>query len=106
MTASMESRSYLPPEEPLTRTSTLAIVSMVMGILSWSALPLICGIAAVITGHMARMEIARSAGRITGDGFAVTGLITGYANIAIIALLGLCISGFFLISVAGVYLSQ
>ena len=46
---------------PTRQTSSLAVVSLVSGILGWSLLPLIGSIAAIITGHMARAEIRRSA---------------------------------------------
>ncbi|MBU0631990.1 DUF4190 domain-containing protein [bacterium] len=35
-------------------------------------------IIAIITGHMARSNIKNSNGRLSGDGFAVTGLVLGY----------------------------
>jgi hypothetical protein len=47
------------------QTSTLAIISLVAGILGWTVVPFFGSIAAVVCGHMARKEIrrARSAGR-------------------------------------------
>ena len=36
------------------QTSTLAIISLVAGILGWSLLPLLGSLGAIITGHMAR----------------------------------------------------
>ena len=69
------------------QTSTLAIISIVMGILSWVALPVIGAIAAVITGHMARNEIKNSLGQLTGDGLATAGLVLGYLH------LGLTVTG-------------
>ena len=65
------------------RTSNLAIVSLVSGILGWTLLPWIASIVAIVTGHLARAEIKRSAGAIDGDGLALSGLILGYAMIAI-----------------------
>jgi hypothetical protein len=102
----MEGRSYLPPEEPETNISSLAVFSMWMGFLAWLAIPFIGGIAAIVTGHLARLEIARSAGRIEGDGFAVLGLVAGYANVLLIALAGLCIAGFFLCMAIEPYLAH
>lgn len=67
--------------------STLAIVSLVAGILGWTLLPLLGSIAAVITGHMAKNEIKKSAGTLGGNGMATAGLILGYLAIA----LGLCV---------------
>ena len=65
------------------RTSNLAIISLVSGILGWTLLPWIASIVAIVTGHMARAEIRRSAGTIEGDGLALSGLVLGYAMIAI-----------------------
>jgi hypothetical protein len=67
-------------------TSTLAVVSFVAGIAAWFAVPLLAAIAAVITGHMARREIRQSAGRLDGDWMAVIGLVLGYAQLIIVAL--------------------
>jgi hypothetical protein len=63
-------------------TNSLAVVSLVCGIASWIGLPLIGSIAAVITGHLARGQIRERAGTEGGDGFALTGIILGYANLA------------------------
>ena len=70
---------YYAPALPT--TSTAAIVSLVFGILSWTLLPVISSIVAVIAGHMARNEIRRSGGRLGGDGLAVAGMIMGYVQI-------------------------
>jgi hypothetical protein len=43
-----------PPSVP---NSTAAVISLIFGIVSWFALPLIGAIVAVIAGHMARAEI-------------------------------------------------
>ena len=67
---------------PARTTSSLAIVSLVSGIVSWVVLPLIGSIVAIITGHMARAEIRRSGGTLEGDGLAIGGLVLGYLQIA------------------------
>lgn len=65
------------------RTSPLAIVSLVSGILGWSLLPLLGSLVAIVTGHMARSEIRRQPQALEGDGLAVTGLVLGYALVAL-----------------------
>jgi len=65
------------------RTSPLAIVSLVSGILGWSLLPLLGSLVAIVTGHMARSEIRRQPQTLEGDGLAVTGLVLGYALVAL-----------------------
>jgi hypothetical protein len=76
--------SPLPPAQT---TSTLAIVSLISGIVAWFLIPFIAAIAAVITGHMAKNEIKKSNGMIAGNGMATAGLVLGYIQLG----LGLCI---------------
>jgi hypothetical protein len=72
--------------DPIRRTSATATLSLVFGILSWVALPLVGAIVAVVTGHVARAEIRRSGGTMDGDGMAVAGLVLGWSNLALVAL--------------------
>jgi len=65
------------------QTSSLAVVSLVSGILGWSLLPLLGSIAAIVTGHMARGEIRRAPERLEGDGLAVAGLVLGWLSVAL-----------------------
>jgi hypothetical protein len=76
---------YVPPTLP--RNSTLAIISLVSGIVSWFLFPFIAAIVAVITGHMAKNEIKKGSGMLTGNGMATAGLILGYVQLG----LGLCV---------------
>jgi len=80
---------------PLKRTSSLAIVSLVSGLLGWTLVPWLGSIAAIITGHMARAEIRREPDTVEGDGMAITGLVLGYAMVAISLLVVLMILLFF-----------
>ncbi len=83
---------------PTTRTSIAAVVSLIAGILGFvQILPVIGAIAAVIAGHMAKSEIKKSGGMVTGNGMATTGLILGYVTIAI----GLCLACIFVLAFAG-----
>jgi WD40 repeat protein len=82
--ASAEARS---PWEPV-RTSSLAIASLVLGLLSplflcVCNLSLLTSLTAVITGHLALGEIRRGGGRVDGSGLAVTGLVSGYLLLAV-----------------------
>lgn len=72
-------------EQQFKTTSTMAVVSLVCGILAWTLLPVFGGIAAVITGHMARGELRRRTD-LEGDTLAVIGLILGYTSLAVIVL--------------------
>jgi hypothetical protein len=64
-----------------TQSSTLAIVSLIMGILSYFGFPLVGAVVAVITGHLAKKEIRESLGRLTGNEMATIGLVLGYAHL-------------------------
>jgi hypothetical protein len=65
--------------------STAATISLIFGVASWFALPVIGAIVAVVAGHMARAEIRRSNGAIGGDGLARAGLILGYIHLILFA---------------------
>lgn len=76
------------PQYPVVkRDSTLAIISLITGILGWTILPFISSIVAVITGHLAKKEIRESGGNMSGDGMALAGLILGYTMIGLSILL-------------------
>ena len=68
----------MPPPAPVLPNSTLAVVSMISGILGWTVLPLLGSLVAIVTGHMAKSEIRKSMGQLAGDGIATAGLIMGY----------------------------
>ncbi|MDE2149868.1 MAG: DUF4190 domain-containing protein [Gammaproteobacteria bacterium] len=75
------------------RTSVAAVLSMVFGILTWFALPLVGAVIAVICGHVARAEIRNSGGSIDGDGLAVAGLVLGWLNLGFALLIVLLVFG-------------
>lgn len=71
---------------PARRTSTAAIISLVFGVLGWTALPVIGGIIAIVTGHVARGEIRRSPDAIEGNGLALAGLILGWSSVLLLVI--------------------
>ncbi len=75
------------PLPPVVRNSTMAIISLIAGIAGVSVLPFLGSIVAIITGHMAKSEIKKSGGMVTGNGMATIGLILGY--LAVVG--GICI---------------
>ena len=100
--ASQIPQPYMPPPPPsadmplsysanytitTVPNSNLAIVSLIFGILAWMMIPLIGSLVAIITGHMARQEIRRSQGAVSGDSMAIAGLVLGYVQLAITALM-------------------
>lgn len=68
-----------PPYAYGPRTNSLAVASLVAGILAWLLCPLLGGILAVIFGHVSRGQIKRSGEG--GGGMALAGLILGYLNL-------------------------
>ena len=68
-----------------TKRSLLAVWSLVLGILGILLgvyLGFVAGIAAVICGHKALSRLKKDAGRLTGRGLAIAGLVLGYLEIA------------------------
>ena len=60
------------------KTSSLAVWSLILGILSIVCIGFLAGIPAIICGHLAKSEIKRAGGSLEGTGLALAGLITGY----------------------------
>lgn len=81
----------VPGDGSQPKTSTLAIWSLVLGILA-IVLMVVCigflfAIPAIICGHLAYSRIKRSDGQLAGAGLAIAGFITGYVSLALILLL-------------------
>jgi len=83
----VSSSSYPPSYSP--PTSSMAVVSLVAGILGLSLFPFIGSIVAVITGNMAKNEIRDSRGALGGEGLAKAGVILGWIGI-VLGILGIC----------------
>jgi hypothetical protein len=81
------------------KNSSLAIWSLVLGILSPFCCGFISAIPAIILGHIGRSEIRKSNGRLTGSGMALAGLILGYVGIV-------CTIAFFALGMLGVILEE
>lgn len=72
-------------------TNTLAIVSLVASILSWVGLFGLGGIIGLVCGIIARNQIRDSAGRQTGDGIAIAGIVLGGVNVVLSCIGLLCV---------------
>jgi hypothetical protein len=82
-----------PQYQPVTyvaQTNGLAVASLVAGVMwiGWLG-----SFLAVIFGHIALGQIARSGGRQQGNGLAIGGLVLGYLGVATLTLV-LLVSGF------------
>ncbi|MGA9450729.1 MAG: DUF4190 domain-containing protein [Verrucomicrobiia bacterium] len=71
----------LPGDSFQPKTSTLAIWSLVLGILSLTCFSILSAIPGVICGHKALSKIKHSGGALAGRGLAIAGLVTGYLGI-------------------------
>jgi hypothetical protein len=71
-----------PPARP--KLNKMAVASLISGFVA--LLPPF-GLAAVVFGHVSRSQIAKSGGREKGTGIAFAGLILGYGQLVIFALL-------------------
>lgn len=67
--------------------NSLALVSLIAGIASWTVAPVIASVVAIVCGHMARNQI-RQTGE-DGDQLAVIGLALGYVHVALVCV-GTC----------------
>ncbi len=73
------------------------MASLICGIASWLLVPLLGGIGAVITGHIAFRQIRQSGDRLSGRGMAIAGLVMGYLNIVVFTVLLIAVVAFFII---------
>ena len=83
-----------PPEGTYSAppNSTMAIISLITGVLGLTFIPFVGSIVAVVTGQMAKKEIQQSAGTLQGEGMATAGLVLGWIGI-VLGVPGLCLVG-------------
>ncbi len=67
-----------------TNTSTLAIVSLIFGILTWVAIPLVGALVAIICGRLAIREINASQGRVIGANYAKAGMLLSRIQVVVV----------------------
>lgn len=84
-----------PPHsyQPVQRAETKAVASLVLGILSLTCLGVFAGLPALILGSLARRDIDRSQGRLTGRGLAAGGIVSGLFGTGVSLVLGLFMLG-------------
>jgi hypothetical protein len=70
-------------------TSTMAIVSLIAGILGFTMLPIIGSIVAILTGYAARKETRAVPALAGGDGLATAGIIMGWIQVGL-GVVGFC----------------
>jgi len=87
-------------------SSTLAMVSLISGIVGFTILPLIGGIVALITGYMARGETRSIPPKASGDGMATAGIIMGWIQVGLVVIGICCFIAVFLFGLIGSASSQ
>lgn len=80
-----------PPniEEIMLPSSTLAIISLVSGLLGFTAFPVVGGIVALVTGYMARNETRAVPPTASGDNMATAGIVMGWVQMGLL-FVGVC----------------
>jgi magnesium-transporting ATPase (P-type) len=86
--SNMNNQTILP-------TSTLAIVSLIAGILGFMGLPIIASIVAILTGYAARNETRSVPPRASGDGLATAGIVMGWIQIGLTVVAICCFAAYF-----------
>jgi hypothetical protein len=86
---------YPPPPSPPPppRNDAKALLAVILGVLSVSCLGFVAGIPAIVLGSMARRDIDRSSGRLTGSKLAATGVVAGLFGTGAWLVLGLWLLG-------------
>ena len=98
----MDQQNYPPSvSEPVLPTSTLALISLIAGILGFTAVPLLGGIVALFTGYAARKETRAVPPKYSGDGLATAGIIMGWIQVGL-TVVGICCVGAYFVFMVGV----
>ncbi len=79
----------LPPTRGVPQTESMAIVSLVLGILSLTVFHFLAGIPAIIVGRSARDKIRAYPQQLTGEGMATAGIVMGWISVGIICCVAL-----------------
>jgi hypothetical protein len=76
-------------------SSSLAIVSLIAGILGFMGLPIIASIVALWTGYAARNETRSIPPKASGDGMATAGIVMGWIQIGLAVVAICCFLAYF-----------
>jgi hypothetical protein len=87
-------------------TSTMAMVSLVSGILGFTVFPLLGGIVALFAGYAARKETRAVPALASGDGLATAGIIMGWIQIGLAIVSVCCFAAYFVFIAGAVALNQ
>ena len=76
-------------------SSTLAVVSLIAGILGFTILPVVGSIVAILTGYAARKETRAIPPVAGGDGLATAGIIMGWIQVGLMVIGFCCFIAYF-----------
>ena len=85
----MDQQNLPPYNTTILPSSTLAIVSLVSGILGFTMLPLLGGLVALWAGYAARKETRAIPPTASGDGIATAGIVMGWVQLGL-GVVGIC----------------
>ncbi len=97
---------YYAPPPMVMPTSTLAIISLIAGLLGFFLAPVIGSVIAIITGFLAYQETRSVPPRASGDGMATVGIILGAIQIVLAVLAACCYLIFFLGIFGSIFANQ
>jgi hypothetical protein len=83
-------------------SSTLAIISLVAGILGFTVFPFIASIVAIWTGYEARKETRSVPPKASGDGMATAGIVMGWIQIGLTVISICCFAAYMVLMVGWV----
>ena len=85
-----------PAAAPAPQTSSNAIISLILAIVSWAVCPIIPAIVALVLASSAAKEIEASGGRVQGAGLVTASRIVSWVNIGLWSAM-LVVGAFFLV---------
>ena len=80
---------------PMLPSSTLAITSLIAGILGFTLFPFIASIVALWAGYEARKETRSIPPKASGEGMATAGIIMGWIQIGLTVISICCVIAYF-----------
>lgn len=86
--------------------STLAMISLIAGILGFTMMPVIGSIVAILTGYSARKETRAAPALAGGDSLATAGIIMGWIQIGLTVVACCCFAAFFVFILGAVGLNN
>jgi hypothetical protein len=78
---------------PPPRSARKAVTALLLGLFSVTCLGALAGIPAIVVGSLARKDIDRSGGRLTGSGMAAFGIVSGLFGTGLSLVLALMMLG-------------